>query len=128
MLAILLGAVEEHYWRFGGWLYGVTDHNIVDVTSSTNGIWVWHDSYSSGTNGNGAWADTTGLGSSRFIFVENNTINNLNGSGNGFPTIVCMDDTRCAPDFDDQTPTPGGFAEFVKVPDNIVKKGTLETT
>ncbi|MGD0159391.1 MAG: zinc-dependent dehydrogenase [Candidatus Bathyarchaeia archaeon] len=26
----------------------------------------------------------------------------------------------------DQTPTPGGFAEFVKVPDNIVKKGTLE--
>lgn len=70
--------------RFGGWLYGVTDHNIVDVTSSTNGIWVWHDSYSSGTNGNGAWADTTGLGSSRFIFVENNTINNLNGSGNGF--------------------------------------------
>jgi len=26
----------------------------------------------------------------------------------------------------DQTPSPGGFAEFVKVPDNIVKKGTLE--
>jgi hypothetical protein len=70
--------------RFGGWLYGVTDHSIVDVTSSTNGIWQWDDSYAGGTNGNGAWADTTGLGSNRFMFVENNTINNLNGSGNGF--------------------------------------------
>ena len=69
----------------GGWEYGVADHNLVDLTVvPTNGIWVGTDGYSGHADGNGAWADTTGLGSNRYMYLENNIFNNQNGSGNGF--------------------------------------------
>jgi hypothetical protein len=62
--------------RFTGWLYGVTDHNIFDGTSGiTEGINVWTDAYSAQSFGDGSWADTSGLGSNRFMFVEDNTFN-----------------------------------------------------
>jgi len=75
--------------HFSGWLYGVADHNIVDTSSPlsgvTNGIWVWDGSYGNDSTGqgNGSWADTTGLGTSRFIFIENNIFNNTT-SGTGY--------------------------------------------
>jgi len=71
--------------RFTQWLYGVFDHNICDGGTSPSGcaFEIWMDSYGgSGAEGDGAWADTTGFGSDRFMFFEDNIMNN-NGTGSG---------------------------------------------
>ena len=69
--------------RFEGWVYGVFDHNLCDDNGGgpqqpNECINVWDDGYGGYQNGDGAWADTSGLGSSRFMFVENNTFNHDN--------------------------------------------------
>jgi hypothetical protein len=67
--------------KFANWTYGVADHNIVDLSGASQGIWTWEDEYNNVPYGDGSWADLTGLGSSRFMFIENNVFNNDNAPG-----------------------------------------------
>lgn len=64
--------------RYVDWVYGVTDHNLCDdSTTSTNECFnMWGPSYGGATLGDAAWADNTNLGTANFMFFENNTINN----------------------------------------------------
>lgn len=79
------GSTNSSYATWiNGWQYGVYDHNIFDLIGSGQGMEVEHDAYGGYTDGNGAWADTTGLGSNRFIFIENNTFNSKNGANSGY--------------------------------------------
>ncbi len=64
--------------RVTGWVYGVIDHNVFDggTNAINESIQDWDDNYGGYDGfGDGGWFDTTGLGSSRFLFVENNTSN-----------------------------------------------------
>jgi hypothetical protein len=62
--------------RFAGWIYGVFDHNLCDDTYGIDEcVNVWDPTYGGYSNGDGAWNDTTGLGTNRFMFLENNTFN-----------------------------------------------------
>jgi hypothetical protein len=63
-------------FRFTGWLYGVFDHNLCDDNLGISECWdIWHDGYNGGSYGDGSWAAATNLGSSNFMFFENNTVN-----------------------------------------------------
>jgi len=66
----------------GDHLFGVFDHNQVDLAagSSFQGIWFWADNWDGDSNGDGSWADPTNLGTNQFMFAENNT---FNGGGTG---------------------------------------------
>jgi hypothetical protein len=61
------------------WIEGVLDHNIFDgnVGGVTNAIRIFMAQYGSSSHnfGDGAWAAATGLGTSDFLFIENNTFN-----------------------------------------------------
>ena len=61
--------------RFSGWVYGVVDHSLFDLQGVGNGIKISHDAYNGAHEGDGAFADVTGLGTNKFIFVEDNTFN-----------------------------------------------------
>lgn len=66
---------------FQNWIYGVTDHNVLDLGGSVgdpNGVWIWDDTYNNESAGYGdnAWAGATALGTSQFMFLEDNTVNN----------------------------------------------------
>ncbi len=62
--------------RYGGWTYGVFDHNLCDDnTGVSECVNVWTDGYGGYSLGNGAWADSTGFGSNRFVYLESNTFN-----------------------------------------------------
>jgi hypothetical protein len=66
--------------RFGGWNYGVVDHNIFDgLSGGQNAVVTWMGPYGGGGNqsGDGSWNAPTSLGSSGFIFAENNVFNNI---------------------------------------------------
>lgn len=55
---------------------GVFDHNLCDDGGGVNEcVNVWALGYGGQSFGDGAWADSSNLGSSNFMFVENNTIN-----------------------------------------------------
>ena len=62
-----------------GQIYGVIDHVIIDAPPGSvyNGIRIEAFNWGGGSNnfGDGSWADTSTLGSSRFIFIENSTFN-----------------------------------------------------
>ena len=68
-----------------GWIYGVIDHNLVDVQGSAGAgtiesMWIYNGrTWGGGTNdyGDGSWAEPAYFGSEKFLFVETNTINNL---------------------------------------------------
>jgi hypothetical protein len=70
---------------FGGWLYGVADHNVFDLSTaaingSNNGVHINHETWGNALNngtgeGDGSWADSTTFGSNRFIYIENNAFN-----------------------------------------------------
>jgi hypothetical protein len=63
-------------FRTGGWVYGVFDHNLCDDNMGVSEcINVWTDGYGGYSNGDGAWADSTGFGTNRFMYVEANTFN-----------------------------------------------------
>jgi hypothetical protein len=59
-----------------GWVYGVADHNFIEVTSNFTPFNFWQDSYGRNGNtfGNGAWADYPWFGTDKFFFVEDNTV------------------------------------------------------
>jgi hypothetical protein len=60
----------------GGWIYGVADHNVIEVRGATQPFYVTHPTYggTSQTSGNGAWADYPWFGTDKFFFIETNTI------------------------------------------------------
>jgi len=70
-----------------GWMYGVLDHNLLDLGSNTvnNGIRVGHVNWNNQQFGDGSWADDTSFGSNRFIFFEDNIFNGgfANDANNG---------------------------------------------
>ena len=67
--------------RTNGWVLGVMDHNTLDLNGTFNGIEIEHDAWNNHAFGNGAWADDTSLGSSQFLFIEDNTFNNTAPGG-----------------------------------------------
>jgi hypothetical protein len=75
---------------FGGAVYGVTDHIIVDLSGIGNGLRFTQEMQGGGIGGDGAWAAATGFGTSTFVFVEDSrfnatsnvgTLNDCNGGG-----------------------------------------------
>lgn len=68
---------------FDGWLYGVTDHNLFDT--STNYVYFvrWSGGYWNGVNdldrGHASWTDGPHYGTSKFMYLENNTFNGTTG-------------------------------------------------
>jgi len=66
-----------------GWLYGVIDHSTFDETSGgKSSVSVSHESWGGKVSGWGSWADPPFFGSEKFIFIEDNVINNLVGGAN----------------------------------------------
>jgi hypothetical protein len=57
-------------------VYGVADHNLIEVTQNFTPFNFWQDSYGRNGNtfGNGAWADYPWFGTYKFFFVEDNTV------------------------------------------------------
>jgi hypothetical protein len=80
---------------FSGWLYGVVDHCVLDLRGGGTGGGktgvVQHGGWQSYTHSTsytqppswGSWADPPYFGSERFIFFEDNVINNLGTAPNG---------------------------------------------
>jgi hypothetical protein len=64
-----------------GQIYGVIDHCVFDSRShgGTLAILVWHDKWGGKFYGDGSWADAPYWGSEKFLFIEDNTFNNLGG-------------------------------------------------
>ncbi len=60
-----------------GWLYGVVDHCVFDIRARGGAIVVHHDRWNNQTLGWGSWADSPHFGSEKFIFIEDNYLNNL---------------------------------------------------
>jgi hypothetical protein len=66
-----------------GWIYGVMDHNLLDIRGDTGTIssmkifngQTWGGG--ANTNGDGSWAEPAYFGSEKFTFVETNTINEM---------------------------------------------------
>jgi hypothetical protein len=78
--------------KLSGWLYGVIDHCIFDMRmGGSNAIWISHQNWGgpdmnhpiyNDIHGHGSWADPSFWGSEKFIFVEDNIINNLSLGAN----------------------------------------------
>jgi hypothetical protein len=78
--------------QLSGWLYGVVDHCIFDMRmGGSTAVWVSHQDWGgpdmdhptyNDTHGHGSWADPSFWGSEKFIFVEDNMINNLSRGAN----------------------------------------------
>lgn len=67
------------YVRTVGWLYGVIDHCVFDCRPRSQSILVFHDGWGGYSNGDGSWAEPPYFGSEKFIFIEDNVINNVAG-------------------------------------------------
>lgn len=69
--------------RFDGWLYGVADRNRFLLYGQGNGIRIYHGGYNSDALGGGdqSWAAATNLGTSEFIFAEDNVFDALDRFG-----------------------------------------------
>jgi hypothetical protein len=67
------------YVRTAGWLYGVIDHCVFDCRTRSQSILIWHDGWGGHSNGDGSWADPPYFGTEKFIFIEDNVINNVAG-------------------------------------------------
>jgi hypothetical protein len=84
---------------FYGWIYGVVDHCRWDVrahTGSLPSIIVNNGAtWGGGTNnyGDGSWAAPTNFGSEKFLFIEDNVMNNL-GAVQTAGGIDCQDGGR----------------------------------
>jgi hypothetical protein len=59
-----------------GWVYGVADHNVMEVIRNSVPFFVAHPTYGGANqiNGNGSWADYPWYGTEKFFFIEDNTI------------------------------------------------------
>lgn len=75
-------------------IYGVVDHNIFDqadlgIRSLANG-WDPNTPGNGDGNGDGSWADSTGLGSNRYMYIEDNVFNSAIGGGQPVPGNDCL--------------------------------------
>jgi polyisoprenoid-binding protein YceI len=65
-----------------GYVNGVVDHSVFDLQSVGNGVRTWMDAYGgSGSFGDAAWNASTALGTSDFIFIEDNVFNSTTQLG-----------------------------------------------
>lgn len=65
-----------------GWIYGVVDHSIFELPNNTGqALQFAHNAYGGATDGDGAWAADTALGTEKFIVVEDNTFTSLKNTG-----------------------------------------------
>jgi len=64
---------------FNGWHYGVVDHCRFDIRPKGGGasVRVYHTTWGDQPSGWGSWAEAPYFGSEKFIFVEDNVVNNL---------------------------------------------------
>ena len=60
----------------GGWVYGVADHNVIEVRGNDLPFNIWAITYGGTAQilGHGSWADYPWYGTDKFWFVEDNTI------------------------------------------------------
>jgi len=67
--------------KVSGWDYGVIDHCLFSA-GSVNGptLVIWHDIWGGKTFGEGSWAESSYWGSEKFIFIEDNVINNASST------------------------------------------------
>jgi hypothetical protein len=74
----------DHVIQIFGWLYGVIDHCVFDMKPEGPGasIWVSHEAWGGEASGWGSWADPSFWGSEKFIFIEDNVINNTSSVAN----------------------------------------------
>ena len=77
-----------HNIQLSGWLYGVIDHCTFDIRNGIGGgtsatALVSHASWGNQPSGWGSWTDPPYFGSEKFIFFEDNVINNLSNAPNG---------------------------------------------
>jgi hypothetical protein len=74
---------------FNGWLYGVFDHNKIDVQYTGPATRTSHSAWNNSVSGWGSWADYPYFGTEKFIFIEDNLITNYSkvasygGAGDG---------------------------------------------
>jgi hypothetical protein len=64
--------------QWQGCAYGVVDHSIFDGAGTTNAVRAYNSGTCNGDSlgvGDQSWTIATGLGSSNFLFMENNTFN-----------------------------------------------------
>jgi hypothetical protein len=66
-------AVNNKVMVIGGGLYGVLDHSILDLYS-TSAIYIYNGGGADG-QGNAAWASDTGFGGADFFFIEDCQVN-----------------------------------------------------
>jgi hypothetical protein len=73
-----------------GWVYGVADNNLIEFRGSTYAFHIDHDLYNGNFvgPGNGSWADYPWYGTSKFWFIETNTIRKVNATTFG-ATLDC---------------------------------------
>jgi hypothetical protein len=65
---------------------GVIDHNTITIGPNGGGtVQVYGNWWNGGTNGDLSWPDTTGFGTDRFLFMEDNLFNNTAG---GIPGLT----------------------------------------
>lgn len=69
--------------RFNGWIYGVMDHNVFQMTGTGQAVEEEMDGYGGYDHGNGAFADPTNLGTNKYLYIENNTFSQATG-GTGY--------------------------------------------
>lgn len=73
----------DHNVEILGWLYGVIDHCTFDIVKHGGATaYVLHNSWGNQPSGWGSWADPPYFGSEKFIFFEDNVINNLGPAPN----------------------------------------------
>jgi len=70
---------RAQYVRTVGWLYGVIDHCVFDCRAQLQSILIFHDGWGDKTDGDVSWAETPYFGREKFIFIEDNVINNIAG-------------------------------------------------
>jgi hypothetical protein len=70
---------SDDIW-INGWLYGVSDHNVMHLRGKAFAFNILHATYGGSTQrtGNGSWADYPWYGTDKFWFIETNTIIRVN--------------------------------------------------
>lgn len=61
-----------------GWIYGVADHNFIELRTPAQAFFLNETTYGGATAGHGAWADYPWYGTEKFFFIEDNTIKRIN--------------------------------------------------
>jgi hypothetical protein len=110
-------------WVYG-WVYGVADHNVMEIRGNALSFHIWHDAWggpSRSMQGEGSWADFPWYGTEKFFFMEDNTVI---GSPTGPQTSANIDSWKGARYvarhnyFKDSSPnshgTEGGFPRGIR--------------